>query len=403
MSDKVNQRLMQAQHNVEEIALKTAEESNNKSLKYALEKINNIASQKNVAISLKKIGTDEEYTIKTSKNNSETFSASREIRLDNGFYMLTVKRLMNVPNLGNSDIVKDILYFEFVILFIMLLILGLVLYLSYTKPLVKLSSEIKQYGTEKTFKTEWARRDELGQLQNTFYKLMNNLNEEKKIQDRIIASISHDIKTPLTSVLGYSENLLKKELPPERKKKYINTIYNQAKDIEGIVEEFDNYISNKLDSQLHQLKYSVKYICDMLKDEYSQYLAERNMTFELVNNCHLNCSISMDLSKVRRVFANVIGNSIRHANTEKLNITITVWEKASEIFYKISDNGYGVKEDELQHIFEPFYTTDKSRRVSGLGLSICKDIIEAHGGKITAENNSIGGFSIIFSMPELKL
>ena len=402
MSDKVNQRLIQAQHNVEEIAIKTAEESNNRSLNYALEKINNIASQKNVAISLKKIGTDEVYNIKTSKNNSETFSASREIHLDNGFYMLTVKRLMNVPNLGNSDIVKDILYFEFVILFIMLLILGLVLYLSYTKPLVKLSSEIKQYKNGKAVKTEASRRDELGELQNTFYEFMDTLDEEKKIQDRIIASISHDIKTPLTSVLGYSENLIKKELPPERKKKYLTTIYSQAKDIEGIVEEFDNYISNKLDSQLHQQKYSVKYICDMLKDEYSQHLAERNMTFELMNNCSLDCSIYIDLSKIRRVFANIIGNSIRHANTEKLNITITVWENAREIFFKISDNGHGVKADELTYIFEPFYTSDKSRKVSGLGLSICKDIIEAHGGKITAENNIIEGLSVIFSIPESK-
>lgn len=373
-------------------------EANNKSLSDAEVIIKKIASEKNVAVTLKKIGSSEEYTIKTSKNNAEIFSSSREIVLNKSFYMVTVKKLTSIPNLQNVEVVKDILNFEFVVLFILLLIIDFVLYMNYAKPLVRLRDEILQYRNGKTVKTHVTRRDELGQLQSSFYEFMDSLNEEKQIQDRIIASISHDIKTPLTSVLGYSENLIKKELPPERKNRYLNTIYNQAKDIEGIVEEFDEYIADKLDMELHRQKYTVKYLCGMLKDEYSELLTERSMGFEIEYDSSFNGSVSIDLVKFRRVVANIIGNSIRHANTQKLKISITVWKKSNKLFFKISDNGGGVKEDVLPQIFQPFYTSDKSRRVSGLGLSICKDIIYAHGGSITAENNSDNGLSVIFSI-----
>lgn len=400
LSDKVNDRLTQAQHSVEKISKEVQKEVNNKELSYALNVIKSAASEKNVSINLKKIGSEDTYSFSTTDDNSETFSASQEVILNNSFYMLTVRKLTNIPKLGNIEIVKDILYFELIIVFIMLLMLTFVLYINYAKPLVSLSDEIKGYENRKFIKLRIARKDELGQLQNSFYELMDNLKKEKQIQDRIIASISHDIKTPLTSVLGYSENLLKKELPPERKKKYLTTIYNQAKDIEGIVEEFDNYISNKLDSELQKQKYSIKYICDMLRDEYSTQLTERNVRFSVINNCNTNTSILIDLGKFRRVIANIIGNSMRHANVEKININITVCEKQSNVFFKISDNGEGVKKEDIQFIFEPFYTSDKSRRISGLGLSICRDIIETHGGKITAKNSD-DGFSVTVSLEKI--
>ena len=76
-------------------------------------------------------------------------------------------------------------------------------------------------------------------------------------------------------------------------------------------------------------------------------------------------------------------------------------QKFDKIKFEIADNGTGCKED-LQKIFEPLYTTDKSRKISGLGLSICKEIVESHKGTIKAENNKLGGFSIIFTIDAYK-
>ena len=128
---------------------------------------------------------------------------------------------------------------------------------------------------------------------------------------------------------------------------------------------------------------------------------EKNIEFKIKTNCQ-NLIIEIDLSKFKRVFSNIITNSIRHYDKDKkiLNININE-EKNGKIKFEIADNGSGCKED-LVKIFDPLYTTDKSRKISGLGLSICKEIIESHNGTIKAMNNKLGGFSIIFTIDSYK-
>ncbi|OJU17715.1 MAG: hypothetical protein BGN88_00230 [Clostridiales bacterium 43-6] len=227
--------------------------------------------------------------------------------------------------------------------------------------------------------------------------------EEKQLQNRIIASISHDIKTPLTSVLGYSERITKKELTIEKQRKYIETIYNQAKDIEAIVDEFDDYLGASLPNKGEQRNYSVNYLRKMLQDEYASQLSEQHILFLVENKCENHRAIHIDLLKLRRVFANIIGNSIRHAKVKDVKISLTTESSQGHLFFTLADNGGGVSDSDLPHIFEPFYTSDKSRRVSGLGLSICKQIIEGQDGTITAFNNDQGGLSVQMSFTGIEL
>lgn len=106
------------------------------------------------------------------------------------------------------------------------------------------------------------------------------------------------------------------------------------------------------------------------------------------------------MSKIRRVFGNIIGNSIKNIDSVKKEIIVNFEDLDENILVSISDSGKGVNKEEIDKIFEALYTSDKSRKVAGLGLSICKSAIEGHGGKIWAENN-IGGLTIKFTLMKI--
>jgi signal transduction histidine kinase len=322
------------------------------------------------------------------------------VTLDGTVYVLYAQKAIDFYNLRSKSIAKDTLFFECLIMFIMLFLAGIALHFRYVKPLTRLKDNIKHYDADK-LQTEAPvnRKDEIGQLERSFLELSSSLAEEKQMQRRIIGSISHDIKTPLTSVMGYAERLMKRDFDNEKQKQYLHTIYTQAKDIEAIVMEFEDYLGNNTESKLDMKLYETAYICKMLSEEYEQQLSECGIQFSVKNSCGAHSKVRGDMAKLRRVFANIIGNSIRHAHAEKLSIVINSDENEAQIRFTILDNGQGVPESELPYIFEPFYTSDKSRRVSGLGLSICQSIVNAHGGQISAVNNQCGGLSISMELP----
>ena len=236
------------------------------------------------------------------------------------------------------------------------------------------------------------------QIQNTFVDMTMSLEEEKENQNRIIASISHDIKTPLTSVIGYADLLKNRNLSDEKKKSYIDKIYNKALMMKDILEEFDDYQSCNIKDTL---KLEEKKIDDILEDINNNYyddLKEKKINL-IINNNAKNKFIKIDYIKIKRIFSNVITNSVKNFNGKPCAIKINVTYDKEKVRFEVADNGGGVDEKNLKKIFKPLYTTDPSRKISGLGLSICKQIISAHDGNIHAKNNSENGLSIIFYIP----
>ena len=135
-------------------------------------------------------------------------------------------------------------------------------------------------------------------------------------------------------------------------------------------------------------------MCDLINEEYKEEPKYMSIDFQVNSNCD-NDILNIDISKIRRVFGNIIGNSIKNLKENDKLIKIEFEKQESEITITISDNGCGVDESNLENIFEALYTSDKSRNVAGLGLSICKSIVQTHQGRIYANNNSMGGLSII--------
>ncbi|MBO4422884.1 MAG: HAMP domain-containing histidine kinase [Clostridia bacterium] len=266
-----------------------------------------------------------------------------------------------------------------------------------SKPLEKLVESIRNYKSGlKIRKTD--RRDEIGELYNSFSSLTNQLDEEKAAQNRIIASISHDIKTPLTSVMGYAEFLKNPNLPEERRRKYINTIYAKALDIQDTVTGFDDYLSHNLDLNLKCEFMTVRELLTSAENDIRTDTVGSGVTVSADPGDCGDEQIYADRSRLRRVFMNAVSNSLRHSEKKDLSITLSAQKSGDDIIIKIRDNGRGVKPDQLEKIFEPLYTTDTSRSVAGLGLSICREIIGSHGGKIWAESEYGKYFSVCFSL-----
>ncbi len=327
-------------------------------------------------------------------NKKDSITLSNIIEYQDKTYLITLSKKNEI---FKPRIIFDFLIFELIIVLLLALTGIFGANKKILEPIASLSKDLNNYKLGIIPKKRKIHSG-IDTIQNDFVDLASALEEEKQKQNRIIASISHDIKTPLTSILGYSEILsAKKSLSNETKQKYANTIYNKALVMKEIVEEFDDYLSCNIKDENKKEKISIKYLVNYLKDYYTDDLKEKDIEFKIKTNCP-NSRIEVDLPKFKRVFSNIITNSIRHFDKPKkiLNITINS-QKDDKIVFEIDDNGCGCQDD-LNKIFEPLYTTDKSRKISGLGLSICQEIIESHGGTIKAQNNKYGGFTIIFTI-----
>lgn len=236
--------------------------------------------------------------------------------------------------------------------------------------------------------------NEIDYIQNEFVDLTYSLEKEKEEQNRIISAISHDIKTPLTAIIGYSDLLKNKKLKKDEKNKLIEKIYYKAINIKDIVSDFDDYLLSNKDRTYNYTSISLKEFFNKIKYEYKDDLKEKGIKFEIINKCKTKY-ITIDIGKFNRIFSNLISNSIRYIDKNG-KITINCYDDEENIYFEVIDNGKGVDNENLNKIFNPLFTTDKSRKISGLGLSIAKEIIKMHKGSIKAYNNEENGLTIEF-------
>ena len=168
--------------------------------------------------------------------------------------------------------------------------------------------------------------------------------------------------------------------------------------IKEILNNFDDYLINNTNQTLKLEKIKLKDLIEQLDNDYKMDLEANNIKLFINCNC-LNDNIMIDVMKIKRVFSNIISNSVRYLKGNGF-IKISIKKVNGSYVFKITDNGPGVDESIINKIFEPLYTTDYSRKISGLGLSICKEFIILHSGTIKAYNNY--GLTIEFTIPIKK-
>lgn len=218
--------------------------------------------------------------------------------------------------------------------------------------------------------------------------------EEKKLSEdaakELVSNISHDLKTPLTAIRGYVEGILDGVASsPQKTRDYLNTIYNKTNDMTSLIDELLYYsqVAEKYMSYKYEKIYVKDFFDEYVKDLYLE-LETIKIKFEYIVNVGRSTVIDMDKEQIKRALNNIVSNAVKYMDKKEPEIHFRVTETSDAINIQISDNGRGIDEKDLPHIFERFYRSDVSRNTklggSGIGLSIVKKVIENHEGSVVA-------------------
>lgn len=298
---------------------------------------------------------------------------------------------------------------------ILMLTNGLLTYVvskSILNPVQQLTEAAKEISAGNlNFKIHVTGKDEIGQLAQTFETMRTKLQQAVAIQKQyennrkqLIANISHDLKTPLTAIKGYVKGVLDGVAnTPEKLDRYMKTIDQQANDMAELIDEL--FLYSKLD--LAQVPFHFEKVD--LRAYLLDFIDKVKLTFEQEGgsvsfhaneaDCHI---VFADREKLKRVLTNIMQNSMKYMDKADKKMSVRLMAEAGQVIVQIKDNGSGIPEEAMPHVFDSFYRTDLSRNSktggSGLGLAISKKIIEEHGGTIWAESELGKGTSIFFSL-----
>lgn len=325
-------------------------------------------------------------------DNKLNYYMSKIVTINGSPYLI---KLFEPKNWDIFNSINHFIVFEVLVVIAIIFIMYEATHTKLIRPLDKIQTSIKNYKFGiKPKRVE--NNDEFDEIQNNFVDLVDSLEEEKNNQRRIITSISHDIKTPVTSILGYSDRLIQANLDEKTREKYINIIYQKALSLKEITDDFEDYLYENNNNTLKLEKVKLSDLKKYIEIDYMIDLKDKGISLKLEFK-NLKNYILIDLTKIKRVFSNIISNSVRYLKNG--GVIIISCELVDDYYqFEISDNGIGTNEEDIKKIFIPLFTTDKSRKISGLGLSICKEIIEMHQGSISAYNNSLGGLTIKFTI-----
>lgn len=213
-------------------------------------------------------------------------------------------------------------------------------------------------------------------------------NEQKK--DELIVYLAHDIKTPLTSMIGYLSLLSEiKDMPQEQRNRYIDIARDKSYRLEDLINElFDVARFNSEKIVLEKEEINLNLMLEQIADDFYPTLKEMNKKINFTSD--EKTILYADPDKLSRVFNNLIKNAVNYSK-ENTDIDISILNKENQATVKITNKGKQIPKEKLDKIFEKFYRLDSSRTSktggSGLGLAIAKEIVELHGGRIYAESD----------------
>lgn len=255
-------------------------------------------------------------------------------------------------------------------------------------------------------KEEGIYKDVSENIKNLGLVLGRNEEERKRLdtmKEEWISNISHDIKTPLSSIQGYAELLGSDyELSNDEIKEYSKIIENKSMYIEALVE--DLHLSTRLKNKDIILNLERTNMVRLVKDIIVDILNNPNHENSNINYIYEEEIIEayVDIFLFKRVINNILINAIYH-NDSNIKIDVIVGKENNNAFIKIEDNGKGIAEEDMKKIFNRYYRgTDTTKEGSGLGLAIANDIVKAHNGKINVESQLGKGTIFTVVLPELK-
>ena len=319
-------------------------------------------------------------------------------------YVLIHKPLSFITYFGDGFL--NISYFSLAIISLSaLLILIIFIYVVYI-PIYKITKAAIAYSAGNfDAKLQLPSNDEIGYIAASLNYMASELNTLEEDQRKFIANVSHDFRSPLTSIKGYIEAIMDGTIPYELQDKYLNIILVETARLNKLTQsmlELNKYGTHG--SMLDVSDFDINNIIKMTIQSFEGTCRTKKIFFALILSGE-TLFVQADMSKIQQVMYNLIDNAIKFSHPDS-TITIETTERNDKVFISIKDTGIGIPKDSIKKIWERFYKTDASRGKdktgTGLGLAIVKEIIQAHNENINVISTEEVGTEFIFTLPLAK-
>lgn len=324
--------------------------------------------------------------------------------LPNGMVLLhsTISQLKNLQ----GDIIQ-VIYVPFLLMLIISFVLLGIISGKIIRPLRKINGIAEEYSTGNFESSiDIHSHDEIGQLASTLEYMASELSKLDDYRRAFISNISHDFRSPLTSIKGYIEAIQDGTIPPEKQDKYLDIVVAETNRLTKLtsslleLNDFDSY-----DIWLMQKEFDVVRLLKSAMNTFEGTCTEKNISL-ILNNHTENSMVYADKTKIQQVIYNLLDNAIKFTPNGK-NIYITLTEKNNKLFISIKDEGCGIPADSLNKIWVRFYKADASRgkdkQGTGLGLAITREIIKAHNENINVVSTEGVGSEFTFSLQKIDI
>ncbi len=271
------------------------------------------------------------------------------------------------------------------------------------KPVAEITEKAKRiaggtYGIQIQTKYD----DEIGELADTINEMSAKINQNEIMQTEFISSLSHELRTPLTAITGWSETLLDGDSLDADTRRGMKIILREAKRLTEMV--YDLLDFTKIQDGRMTLNVETADIRSEFEDTvymYGSRLAQDGIVLEYLENDDDIPEIVCDPKRMRQVFLNILDNAAKHGGEGK-RIEASMRFEDNQVVVRIRDYGAGIPEDELPLVKKKFYKGSSKARGTGIGLAVCDEIVEMHGGTLTLENAPGGGTLVTVSLPAVQ-
>ncbi|MEE3419763.1 MAG: HAMP domain-containing sensor histidine kinase [Lachnospiraceae bacterium] len=286
--------------------------------------------------------------------------------------------------------------------FCLSLFLLLLFTLSVYRPLMKITEGAREFSNGNlNHRIQIHTSDEMGYLADTMNFMADELRKNNDYQKKFISNISHDLRSPLTSIKGFSEAMIDGTIPPEMHEKYLKIISGESDRLVKLTREV--LALNQMDSDQLALTMENFDINAMLKKTAAVFegsCRKKKITIQLVLSGEV-LLVNADPERIEQVIYNLLDNAIKFSDKNSA-IKLETTEKRGKIYVSVKDEGCGISREHLSKIWDRFYKADSSRgrdrSGTGLGLSIVKEIITAHGQTITVVSTENVGTEFVFTL-----
>lgn len=297
------------------------------------------------------------------------------------------------------------------IMLVILFLLSLIILIFFTEivyiPLRKITEATEQYASGNMhYEFSVESEDEMGYLAASLSYMASEIARSEDDQKKFVANVSHDFRSPLTSIRGYLEAMIDGTIPPEMHEKYLTIVLNETDRLTKLTNSLltlNNLNTNGM--MLNKTDFDINRTIRNVAASFEGTCRQKMIAIELVLTGD-EMYVVGDVDKIQQVLYNLLDNAIKFSHHDSV-IKMETTEKRSKIFVSVKDSGIGIPKDDLKLIWDRFYKSDLSRgkdkKGTGLGLSITKEIIQAHGEHINVISTEGVGTEFIFSLPKSSM